>query len=271
MARTTEEIVAQGRGRTAAVVTVVSVLFSVCLTALLDWTVKGRVYLVDLGFGGIIPLIITPIVSYRVVALMCELHQTRHLVEHHARADSLTGLFNRRHFTEAAELLLADALKTSSPMAVAIIDVDRFKDVNDTHGHLVGDSVLSEVAKAIRSCTRDNDLLARYGGDEFVIVLPRTNSKDAALVLDRIRGRLDEAHVGSNLPGDIRTTVSIGIASSDRSTATLHDLLSAADKLLYDAKRLGRDRTEYDGSEHIVAPSPARHAERAYAPSPRIA
>ncbi len=246
MSKMLEQVAEQGRYRVSLSITAVSFVMSIAATSGLSRALYGFVDRNTLIISAVVPLLIAPVVSWTYVKLMVELAQTRKLVTFHAQSDSLTGLSNRRHFTEIAENILATALTQGSTVSLAIIDVDRFKEVNDTHGHLVGDEVLRNVTEAIKQCTRDSDLAARFGGDEFVVVLPDTSCEEAAEVIDRIRGKLQADHPGT--PG-IRPTVSIGVASisgalSKATTAALDELLGAADRNLYVAKRLGRDRTE---------------------------
>jgi two-component system cell cycle response regulator len=162
--------------------------------------------------------------------------------EHLAMTDALTGVFNRRRFNDVLAREWATSKRYAHPVSLVLVDVDRFKAVNDSQGHSAGDDVLKDIAEVIAGSIREVDVCARYGGDEFVVLLPHTNAERAVVVAERMRERL-AARVASR-PGDARLiTLSIGIASSgDASLLSPDDLVEAADRALYEAKRLGRDR-----------------------------
>ena len=151
--------------------------------------------------------------------------------------DHLTGLFDRSTFITRLETELKRFNRYGDGFAVAMIDVDKFKKINDTFGHQVGDEVLVELAKIINNEIRDTDTAARFGGEEFVILLPRTNSKEAAYLVDRLR-----RHVERRYNNDTRVTISAGIADCPSHGEKLKKLIGAADKALYKAKKKGRNR-----------------------------
>ncbi|MEZ4398811.1 MAG: GGDEF domain-containing protein [Kofleriaceae bacterium] len=149
--------------------------------------------------------------------------------------DGLTGLFNRRHALEQ----LITAVSQGERLAVALLDVDHFKHVNDGHGHLVGDAVLRDLARVLSDRLRTGDVVGRYGGEEFMVLLPRATAHQAAVVLDGIRARLSDRPGTDALP---RYTFSCGVAEFPDDGATVNELLARADQRLYQAKRAGRDR-----------------------------
>lgn len=157
-----------------------------------------------------------------------------------ATLDALTGAFNRRHFFEVARASIALAERHGSTTCAAMIDVDHFKAVNDTHGHAIGDEVLAMVGRICRMESRETDIVARYGGEEFVLLLPETNLETASAVVERIRGVLSAICVAAP-GGPVGVTVSAGIAQRVGDEA-LDSLLRRADAALYEAKRAGRDR-----------------------------
>jgi diguanylate cyclase (GGDEF)-like protein len=161
-----------------------------------------------------------------------------------ARTDELTGLLNRRGLEERVSLEFARARRDGSPIAVAALDIDHFKQVNDEWGHAVGDRVVARVGRVLATLSRDLDIAARIGGDEFVVVLPGSRSAEAEVFAGRIRSAL----AGPDGPGPAAVHVSIGIAIAD-APATFEPLLRAADRALYMAKQAGRDRTMLDGAE----------------------
>jgi two-component system cell cycle response regulator len=160
-----------------------------------------------------------------------------------AHRDGLTGAFNRKHLEERLDTELAFALRHDSDLAVILIDVDHFKGVNDEHGHLVGDAVLKEIVALLGRSVRTEDVVARFGGEEFVIVARQITVSTAYAVADRIRQAIMQAVVvvGSK---QVRVTVSAGVASL-RCCGARRDkasLLQIADRRLYRAKELGRNR-----------------------------
>ena len=162
--------------------------------------------------------------------------------EHLAMTDALTGVFNRRRFTDVLAREWATARRYEHPVSLLLIDIDRFKVLNDTGGHAAGDETLRKLAQIVAGCIREVDVCARYGGDEFVVLLPHTPRERAMVVADRMRDQL--ARAAATWAGPAKaTTLSIGIASSaDLTLRSPDDLVEAADRALYEAKRLGRDR-----------------------------
>jgi len=162
-------------------------------------------------------------------------------VQTEARTDSLTGLANRRALDAAVVRAISRARREAAVCAVLFIDIDHFKDINDTLGHAVGDAVLKRVGRGLRDRLRRGDLLARYGGEEFVALLSDTDLDAALRVAETLRRRIATLDFDS-LTGGLPVRVSIGVAqlSSDRMSAT--SLVSAADAAMYEAKRQGRNR-----------------------------
>ncbi|MBS1120579.1 MAG: Diguanylate cyclase/phosphodiesterase domain 1 [Deltaproteobacteria bacterium] len=169
-----------------------------------------------------------------------------------ANHDDLTGLFNRRHLEEVLRGELERARRYGRPLAVALLDVDHFKRVNDGHGHLVGDQVLRELAKRCGAALRTTDVLGRYGGEEFIVVFPETDSGAASVVAERMRRAVAEPpmQVGELA---LELTASIGIAAL-RPGEELVALLGRADAALYAAKQAGRDRVVVAADDAVAAP-----------------
>lgn len=155
-----------------------------------------------------------------------------------SRVDTLTGLANRRGFFERADLLVAAARRKPRPFALAVLDLDRFKEVNDTWGHEAGDAALRAVADVLRRALRASDLPARLGGDELAILMPDTDAEAARAISARVRAALSDAMSGGGWP----VTASIGIVCVDGPPPSLGELLERADALMYEAKKGGRDR-----------------------------
>lgn len=164
-----------------------------------------------------------------------------------AMVDELTGLKNRRAFFDDAEPAVAAARRRKQPIAVALLDLDYFKDVNDTYGHAVGDIVLKEVARRITSTLREEQIVGRLGGEEFVALLPDTTPAQALIAIERVRKAVGATQIP--LPGGgpaISVTVSGGIAPVLEDDG-LESVIDLADKAMYRAKGLGRDRVEVFG------------------------
>ena len=166
-----------------------------------------------------------------------------------SRNDSKTGLLNAATWDRESAAEVVRAVRTGTPLAVALLDIDKFKIVNDTYGHLVGDQVLKEIAKALNSVLRDYDLAGRFGGEEFSLLLPQTRAVDAFRIAERVRENI--AGLSFIAPGAagggerVQVTVSIGVAALDAgSQRQLAELLAAADAALYRAKACGRDQVQ---------------------------
>jgi diguanylate cyclase (GGDEF)-like protein len=168
-----------------------------------------------------------------------------------SRIDTKTGLLNASTWEREAEVEVTRAVRMNVPLAVGLVDIDHFKVVNDTYGHLAGDKALRAVTDALRSQLRGSDMAGRFGGEEFAILLPQAREVDALNVAERLR-----AHIaGLVIPVDdedetagcIRLTISVGVASLDGEDRELTELLAAADAALYHAKETGRNRT------HVVS------------------
>lgn len=157
--------------------------------------------------------------------------------------DGLTGLWNLRYFQQRAEEEVERAERFGHALSLAIMDIDRFKSVNDEHGHLVGDQVLVEVARRVSGEVREVDTVARYGGEEIVIVLPETDLNGARLTAERIRAAVGGDGIETDA-GPVGVTVSLGVAGYPVHGQTASELLRSADQAMYAAKQGGRDRVE---------------------------
>ncbi len=165
-----------------------------------------------------------------------------------ARADAKTGLLNAATWEREAAAEVARAVRTGAPLAVALLDLDRFKQINDTHGHLLGDEVLRQIAGTMTQILRDYDLAGRFGGEEFVMLLPHTRAVDALRIAERVRAHISQLPIyagGTAGAERVPVTVSIGVAALDAgSRRELTELLAAADAALYRAKASGRDQVQ---------------------------
>ncbi len=155
----------------------------------------------------------------------------------------MTGLLNRRGFFESVDSLLAATAKPADDISVLVLDIDRFKTINDAHGHAVGDTVIKGVARLCRQQGRDSDLVARFGGEEFVVLLPGCPGPAAAARADRLRRLIAETPISTKV-GPVSVTVSIGIALFSAPGEAVNKVIDRADQALYHAKRNGRNRVE---------------------------
>jgi two-component system cell cycle response regulator len=166
-----------------------------------------------------------------------------------AITDALTGLFNRRYMESHLATLVEQARARGKPLTVLVLDIDYFKSINDTHGHDAGDDVLREFALRIRKSIRGIDLACRYGGEEFVIVMPETDMAVATMVAERLRRRIaTEPFAIQKGSRTIEVTISIGIAALGEHDEEAADVLKRADQALYRAKRDGRNRVVQDAA-----------------------
>ena len=165
-----------------------------------------------------------------------------------SRADSKTGLLNAATWEREATVEVARAVRTGTPLAIAMLDIDRFKVINDTYGHLAGDQVLKELARSVENALRDYDRAGRFGGEEFSLLLPQTRAVDAFRIAERVRANI--AGLSIIVPGAtggerVHVTVSIGVAALDSGGKREYaELMAAADAALYRAKSGGRDQVQ---------------------------
>ena len=177
------------------------------------------------------------VVSYRLIRKTA---QQNRLLDELRRIDTLTGLYARGYWQEQANAALQHHHATGEPACLLMLDIDHFKDINDQHGHTVGDEVIRALAHVVQGTVRANDCAGRYGGDEFAILLPGMHARDARAVAERIRAQSEGLRM-RQLP-DLRITSSIGVAAADRHHQSLRDWMNAADAAMYVAKNEGRNR-----------------------------
>jgi diguanylate cyclase (GGDEF)-like protein len=181
-----------------------------------------------------IPLLTFSLLSMTSGRVEAELRETQEALRRQAQTDFLTGISNRRHFLHQAEQTLRQAGERGEPVSLLMLDLDFFKDINDTYGHQAGDAVLRAVSRRLGEVLRPIDVIGRLGGEEFGVILPGLELKEAVAVADRLR-----AAVAALRPGGHAVTASLGVASG---VTALNDLLARADACLYAAKDAGRNR-----------------------------
>ena len=208
----------------------------------------GRLMLVGDDFDAEERMTAASLAGQAVVAL--ENARLHRMVERQALVDGLTGLANRRQADEALAIELARTERLGGPVGLILADVDDFKAVNDRFGHPTGDVVLRDLADTLRENVREIDTAARWGGEEFAVILPGTDLEGAAQVAERIRAALAEREILSVDGAPLHVTASFGVATST-ATTTVQQLVEAADESLYRAKRAGKDRV-YAGTEPVT-------------------
>jgi diguanylate cyclase len=195
-------------------------------------------------------MLVTPPIAWPLLSQLCELEATRAQLDVLATRDDLTGAHNRRHFLVLADREWSRCRRYGMGAALLMIDVDLFKRVNDRHGHLAGDLLLREIARASVQTLRQPDLLGRYGGEEFIVFLPHADPLGAIDAAERIRNHVAQLQLEWRGQA-VRATVSVGVAALDASHDSLASLIQDADQALSAAKDAGRNCVR-------TAPPPAR-------------
>ena len=205
----------------------------ICISVLVTYAVAGNPILAPVA----LPVVTLLQRSLRHVQLVND-----------ARADSKTGLLNAATWERESTAEVARAIRTRTPLAVAMLDIDRFKAINDTYGHMVGDEVIKEIAHTLNDLLRDYDRAGRFGGEEFALLLPQTRAVDAFRIAERVRAKIAGLSIiapGASGGERVHVTVSIGVAALDSGSKREYaELLATADAALYRAKAGGRDQVQ---------------------------
>lgn len=191
------------------------------------------------------------LVAYVTSMLASDIKAAKNKITVLSQTDELTGLLNMRAFNIILEKEIASAARYSTPYTVLMIDVDGLKQVNDHFGHTTGSHLVKTVGNSLRNCVRTSDVLARYGGDEFVVLMPQTSTQDALTAAERIRATFD--NTAFDIHGNrIGVTVSVGIASYPDCVDEAEQVLEKADVALYRSKQAGRNCVSYYGLDQDV-------------------
>lgn len=203
-------------------------------------SVEDEEYGLSLGAVDYIVKPIRPVIAKARVKTHITLKRQRDLLAETAVRDQLTGLYNRHMLNDQLERRLSFALRHNEAMSIILIDLDHFKLVNDTFGHLAGDGVLREVAKVLRKSARREDIAARFGGEELMLLLDKCTGADARNKAEHIRQEIEALN-----PEGVKVTASIGVAEASEEISTIQLLLKRADDALYQAKEEGRNRVVF--------------------------
>ena len=176
------------------------------------------------------------------VSMLLDSIRFRERIVNLADTDDLTGIWNRRYFRRQLPQEIERARTFSVPLSLLLFDIDDFKQINDSFGHVIGDVVLSELCGAVRETLRPTDSISRFGGDEFAVILPHTDLAGATAVSERLLARIRNLTIPTDEEGAIQCSVSIGIAEYRREDACASDLIRRADERLYLSKRQGKNR-----------------------------
>jgi diguanylate cyclase (GGDEF)-like protein len=168
------------------------------------------------------------------------LYELNEKLQEMAYLDYMTGIHNRRYFFENSKKMISFAKRKKHTLSLAMIDIDKFKNINDTYGHDIGDEVIKVVANTVVGRLRDSDLFARFGGEEFILMFPDTKLSDAIKIVNRIREDISNCIVNK----DISFTISAGVVEMDLENETLEEVIKNSDEYLYKAKQNGRNRVE---------------------------
>ncbi len=161
-----------------------------------------------------------------------------------AATDPMTKLYNRRYFTSASAHIFDLAKRHKTNISLIMIDIDNFKSINDTYGHKTGDDVIVNLANILRNQQRKSDIICRFGGEEFLILLPNTTLQNAKIVAEKIRKNVEKVSIYLNEKKSIHYTVSLGVSEVDtQNEANIEEAIKRADTALYEAKKSGRNRT----------------------------
>ena len=211
------------------------------------WRVAGGVFGLTFSFSPTLPRLFwvaTSLISFPMITVLLTLHTSQRLQEEihaQARRDTLTDAFNRRAFTEFADKEWSRSVRNDYPLSMLTVDIDHFKYFNDQYGHQTGDAALVQVSRVAQSALRASDIWCRYGGEEFVALLPNTTLSQAMAIAERLRQSVERTTIVS-ARGSLSVSVSIGVAERSSNHSSIEEVLAISDAALYKAKAAGRNR-----------------------------
>ena len=231
-----------GKWRVVAAITTLCVVASVLMTWFANAVFMPHVPVEEwLYISVVAPLIIAPPISAAVLSLLYQLAEARAALVTMSETDPLTGVGNRRYFLERARLALAESAANGKSASIILLDIDKFKRLNDSYGHALGDEAIMVVANVCRQSLRAGDVFCRWGGEEFIVLLPAAGLRAACGLAERLRASVAATAI-KGVPEGV--TISLGVAELRSGTETLDQMIANADRQLYLAKDLGRNRVE---------------------------
>lgn len=178
----------------------------------------------------------------KMKALIRTLERSNHELSYLATIDPMTKLYNRRYFLDISEQIHSLSQRKDHKLSIALLDIDNFKQINDTYGHQTGDSVIITLAEKLQKCTRKSDVLCRFGGEEFIILLPDTPIEDALTLSESIRKEVEHLLIQTEDKTKVRITVSIGVSEVCQNETDISNAIARADNALYKAKNSGKNK-----------------------------
>lgn len=230
-----------GLVRTTLMVTLLSIIVSVIFMLAITWLAGESPSTLSWVMSIVIPAIVASLFGYLTLRLVFQLQAAEEKLRALSTIDELTQAYNRRFFLQLAEREWSRASRYGDEFAIVLFDIDGFKEINDTYGHFAGDRVLKTVSAVCRAAIRESDTFARFGGDEFVFLIPQSDQVDIVAFMERICRRLADT-VMSVGDRDINISVSMGARRYDRQLVSFDALLIEADQAMYAAKDQGRGR-----------------------------
>ncbi|HEX7026715.1 MAG TPA: diguanylate cyclase [Gammaproteobacteria bacterium] len=220
--------------------TLLLVVLIACTAALIDFALHGAVHAKPVYFSALIGLVVAPLVLYLFVGLVSQLDRSEEKLKALSIMDDLTDVYNRRYFIEQAEKEMAKAVRYGTVFSIMAVDIDHFKKINEDYGHFAGDAVLRAVSNTCMNNLRTMDIFARFGGEEFIFLIPESDKIDVPAFAEKVLHALEQTEVEYE-KHTIRFTVSIGVKTFDKTILSLEGLLKAAEDALDEAKRRGRN------------------------------
>jgi len=232
-----------GRLKVTLIITLVSVAASILLTVTALVFTNNPITPITLKIATFVPLLIAPSVTWPIIGLILHMDDLEKRIRQYSHFDELTGLMSRRHFFENAEQYFVIASRYQKSFSILLLDLDHFKEINDTYGHMAGDDALRSFGEQLAAFKRESDIAGRFGGEEFIFLLPETNTEHAFAFAEKVRVKTENMQI-TYQDESITMTVSVGVAmyDPDHPSDNLIHLINEADKALYAAKKSGRNR-----------------------------
>lgn len=228
--------------------------------ALIDLAIHGEVRVEPVIFSTLITLFVAPFILYLFIGLIFQLDRSEEKLKALSIMDDLTDVYNRRYFLEQAEKEMAKAVRYGTVFSILAVDIDHFKKINDTYGHFAGDAVLRAMSNTCMNNLRTMDIFARFGGEEFMFLIPESDKIDVPAFAEKVLHALERTEVVYE-KNTIRFTVSIGVKTFDASTLSMEGLLKDAEDALFEAKRRGGNCVVIYGSENRNSEFRNRYSE----------